>query len=47
MGDVAAAARFLQRALDTWGDPPLADIPATQRPTWWASSRRSSPSWPR
>ena len=29
LGDVDAAARLFQRALDTWGDPPLADIPAT------------------
>ncbi|GAA4312505.1 hypothetical protein GCM10023086_33090 [Streptomyces venetus] len=29
LGDVDAAARFFQRALDTWGDPPLADIPNT------------------
>ncbi|MFG2287896.1 BTAD domain-containing putative transcriptional regulator [Streptomyces sp. NPDC048595] len=29
LGDVDAAARLCQRALDTWGDPPLADIPAT------------------
>jgi DNA-binding SARP family transcriptional activator len=28
-GDVDAAARLFQRALDTWGDPPLADVPAT------------------
>jgi DNA-binding SARP family transcriptional activator len=28
-GDVDAAARFFQRALDTWGEPPLADVPAT------------------
>ncbi|MEU9470766.1 BTAD domain-containing putative transcriptional regulator [Streptomyces avermitilis] len=29
LGDVDAAARIFQRALDTWGAPPLADIPAT------------------
>jgi DNA-binding SARP family transcriptional activator len=29
LGDVDGAARFFQRALDAWGDPPLADIPAT------------------
>ncbi|MEU0173833.1 BTAD domain-containing putative transcriptional regulator [Streptomyces massasporeus] len=29
LGDVDAAARIFQRALDTWGEPPLADIPAT------------------
>ncbi len=28
-GDVDGAARLFQRGLDTWGDPPLADIPAT------------------
>lgn len=28
-GDVDDAARLFQCALDTWGDPPLADIPAT------------------
>jgi DNA-binding SARP family transcriptional activator len=28
-GDVDGAAQFFQRALDVWGDPPLADIPAT------------------
>ncbi|MGW2486360.1 BTAD domain-containing putative transcriptional regulator [Streptomyces sp. NPDC001606] len=29
LGDVDDAARLFQRALDTWADPPLADIPAT------------------
>ncbi|MFE6867297.1 BTAD domain-containing putative transcriptional regulator [Kitasatospora sp. NPDC057692] len=29
LGDLDDAARFFQRALDTWDDPPLADVPAT------------------